>query len=215
MSVFSAMSALRVLAGVRLVPVVNIEELATAVPLAEALLRAGVGAIEVTLRTACGLAAIEAIRTNVPDIIVGAGSVRQIDHVRQVLDAGGQFGVSPGSPTMLMDEVENLGLAFVPGAATATEVMTLVARGYELVKFFPAERLGGLQTLSAIAAPLPEVRFFPTGGINAENVLAYLHHPSVVCVGGSWFVPSNLLETGDYVAIQALAIDAIAICAQN
>lgn len=215
MSVFSAMSALRVLAGVRLVPVVNIEELATAVPLAEALLRAGVGAIEVTLRTACGLAAIEAIRTNVPDIIVGAGSVRQIDHVRQVLDAGGQFGVSPGSPTMLMDEVENLGLAFVPGAATATEVMTLVARGYELVKFFPAERLGGLQTLSAIAAPLPEVRFFPTGGINAENVLAYLHHPSVVCVGGSWFVPSNLLETGDYVAIQALASDAIAICAHN
>jgi 2-dehydro-3-deoxyphosphogluconate aldolase/(4S)-4-hydroxy-2-oxoglutarate aldolase len=215
MNALSAMSALRVLDDVRLVPVVNIEKLETAVPLAEAFLSAGIRAIEVTLRTSCGLAAIEAIRANVPDIIVGAGSVRQIDHVRQVLDAGAQFGVSPGSPATLLDEVENLGLAFVPGAATATEVMTLVARGYELVKFFPAERLGGLQTLSAIAAPLPEVRFFPTGGVNAENVLAYLRHASVVCVGGSWFVPSNLLEAGDYIALQALASEANAICAQS
>ena len=213
MSTLSAMNALTLLGHVRLVPVVNIEKLTTAVPLAEALLSAGISAIEVTLRTGCGLAAIEAIRLSVPDIIVGAGSVRQVDHVRQVLDAGAQFGVSPGSPGALLDEVEDLGLAFVPGAATATEVMTLLARGYELVKFFPAERLGGLSTLSAMAAPLPEVRFFPTGGINAKNALAYLRHPTVVCIGGSWFVPPDLLAAGDYSAIQALATEARALCA--
>jgi 2-dehydro-3-deoxyphosphogluconate aldolase/(4S)-4-hydroxy-2-oxoglutarate aldolase len=207
------MSALTLLGDVRLVPVVNIEKLETAVPLAEALLAAGIGAIEVTLRTDFGLAAIEAIRAHVPDIIVGAGSIRQVDHVRQVLDAGAQFGVSPGGPETLLDEVENLGLAFVPGAATATEVMTLLARGFELVKFFPAERLGGLQTLSAMAAPLPEVRFFPTGGINAETAPAYLRHPAVVCVGGSWFVPSDMLAEGRYEAIQTLATEARAVCA--
>jgi len=209
------MSAMTVLKNVRLVPVVNIEKLETAVPLAEALLHAGIGAIEVTLRTEVGLAAIEAIRSNVPDIIVGAGSVRQTEHVRQVLDAGAQFGVSPGSPATLLAEVESLSLAFVPGAATATEVMTLLARGYELIKFFPAERLGGLQTLSAMAAPLPEVRFFPTGGINAEKALAYLRHPAVVCVGGSWFVPKDMLAAGDYQAIQTLATEARVICDQS
>ncbi len=209
------MNALKVLDGVRLVPVVNIDDISQAVPLAETLLASGIGAIEVTLRTDCGLAAIEAIRKAVPGIVVGAGSVRQIEHPNQVLAAGAQFGVSPGSPDFLLEEVARLDLPFVPGAATATEAMTLAHKGFDLIKFFPAERLGGLPTLSAIAAPLPGIRFFPTGGIDAEKAPVYLRHGSVVCVGGSWFVPGDLLAAGNYEAIGELARQASAICKQD
>ena len=148
-------------------------------------------------------------------MVVGASCVRHVSLVCQLLASGAQVGVIPGSPDFFLEEVTRLELPFVPGAATATEAMTLAHKGFDLIKFFPAERLGGLAALSAIAAPLPEIRFFPTGGIDAEKAPIYLRHGSVVCVGGSWFVPGDLLAAGNYEAIGELASQASAICKQG
>ena len=195
----------RLVQGMRVVPVVVIEDADVAVPLAETLLASGLQAIEVTLRTPAALDAIAAISGKVPELVVGAGSVRNASQVNQVLDAGAKFGVSPGHSDALLDAVDAAGLPFIPGAITPSESLALLDRGYTLQKFFPAGVAGGVPYLKAVSGPLPEVRFMPTGGISADNARDYLALPNVSCIGGSWMVPAAALRDRDFEAIAALA----------
>ena len=203
------MDALAMFAGVRLVPVVVIDDDACAVPLASALAEAGVTAIEITLRTPAALPAIEAIAATVPTMLVGAGSVRKTEQVAEAMSAGAEFLVSPGSSKLLLKAVADAGVPFVPGAATASEVLALAAFGYQLVKFFPAELSGGVKMLRALSDPIPEARFFPTGGITAVLAPDYLALPAVACVGGSWFVPRDLLGDRKFAEIANLTKAAV------
>lgn len=201
------MDAKSLLRDIRLVPVVAIGDAASAVPLAKTLLEAGIGAIEVTLRTDSALESIRRIAIEVPDILCGAGSLRRPEQVAEVIGAGARFGVSPGSSGALLKACTDF--PFVPGAETATEVIALLDSGYTLQKFFPAELNGGLAKIDALTAPLPEVMFFPTGGITEALAADYLAHPRVHCVGGSWFVPSASLVAGDFDAIAEAAASAV------
>ncbi|GAA5069634.1 2-dehydro-3-deoxyphosphogluconate aldolase/(4S)-4-hydroxy-2-oxoglutarate aldolase [Thermocatellispora tengchongensis] len=193
------------------VPVVVVEDVDTAVPMARALVSGGLPVIEVTLRTAPALEAIRRIAAEVPDAIVGAGTVRTPADVAASLDAGAKFLVSPGTSPALVDAMVGSEIPFLPGVATATEVMTLAERGIGEMKFFPAEPAGGLAYLKALAGPLPEVRFCPTGGIRPENAPAYLALPNVGCVGGTWLTPADALASGDYARIEKLAAEAAAL----
>ena len=199
------MNAAGLLAGQRVVPVVVVDDAADAVPLAKTLLAAGLTAIEMTLRTEAGLEAIERIATGVPGMLVGAGSVRRAAQIADVKSAGAVFAVSPGSSDSLLDAADDAGLAFVPGAVTASEVLKLMDRGYTLQKFFPAELSGGAALLRAIGAPIPEVSFMPTGGISPDNAGDYLSLANVACIGGSWIAPPDLLRAKDFNAIAGLA----------
>lgn len=187
-----------------IVPVLVVKDAAKARPLAEALVAGGLPALEVTLRTP---AALEAIRemTQVTGGVVGAGTLITPADVHAAVDAGAQFGVSPGATDVLLDACEEAGLPLLPGAATASEAMRLLARGYDMLKFFPAEASGGAQALKAIGAPLPQISFCPTGGINPTNAASYLSLPNVICAGGSWVAPADLVAAGDWAAITALA----------
>ena len=205
------MDATELLKSRRLVPVVVINDEHTAVPLAKVLAAAGLDAIEVTLRTTAGLASVARIARDVPEMLVGAGSVRRADQVAEVAEAGGRFCVSPGHTAALCDAASAAGMPLVPGGATASEIMALMERGYFLQKFFPAELSGGTAMLRSLAGPLPEVRFFPTGGIKPANLGDYLALPNVQCCGGTWLVPADLLAKGDFDAIGKLARDAVAL----
>jgi 2-dehydro-3-deoxyphosphogluconate aldolase/(4S)-4-hydroxy-2-oxoglutarate aldolase len=195
----------------RIVPVVVIDDAAKAVPLARTLMEAGLNSIEVTLRSAAALAAIEQIATKVPGMIVGAGSLRRSEQISDIREAGAQFAVAPGWSPGLLDAAEVAGLPLLPGAATAAEMMQLFERGYALQKFFPAELAGGISYLRAVGAPLPELQFVPTGGITAELAGDYLALPNVAAVGGTWITPKCLLDASDFDRIGQLAADAIAI----
>jgi 2-dehydro-3-deoxyphosphogluconate aldolase/(4S)-4-hydroxy-2-oxoglutarate aldolase len=201
-------NAAELLAGAYVVPVVVIDNAKDAVPLAKTLLDSGLEAIEVTLRTDAGLAAIERIASEVPGMLVGAGSIRRADQVTEVQSAGAAFAVSPGSSDALINAVADARLPFVPGAATASEMLRLLDCGYTLQKFFPAEPEGGTRFLKAVGAPIPDVRFMPTGGISPANAREYLALDNVACLGGSWIVPASLLRQGDFEAIAGLATDA-------
>lgn len=209
------MNAANLLAGFRIVPVVAIDDAGAARPLAETLLEAGLAAIEVTLRTPAAIDAIETIAAKVPGMLVGAGSIRDREQVPRVDAAGAKFAVSPGSNAELLDAVTRHGLPFVPGAVTATEVLGLFAKGYTLQKFFPAELAGGVNYIKALGAPLPEISFMPTGGINAENAASYLALKNVACIGGTWIVPGDLLVNKDFAKIADLARNAAALAADS
>lgn len=199
------MNAAGLLDGIRVVPVVVIDDADKAVRLATTLLDAGLGAIEVTLRTPAALEAIRRIAADVPEMIVGAGSIRQVKQVGEVVSAGARFGVCPGSSPALLESVAKAGLPFIPGAVTPSESLGLLERGYSLQKFFPAELSGGARYLKALAAPVPEVKFMPTGGITADNAPAYLDLDNVTCLGGTWIASSATLAASDFDAIAILA----------
>ena len=188
-----------------IVPVVVLDDAADAIPLAEALVAGGLPVIEVTLRTPAGLDAIAAIADKVPDAVVGAGTVNTVDLVRQSVDAGAQFLVSPGSTDSLLDAMSGSGLAFLPGVATASEVMRLLERGITEMKFFPAEASGGTTFLRSLASPLPQARFCPTGGITPTSAASYLEVPNVGCIGGTWLTPRDAVASGDWNRIEELA----------
>ncbi len=207
------MNAADLLAAQRVVPVVVIDNVDDAVPLAKSLLASGLDAIEVTLRTDAGLEAIERIATEVPGMLVGAGSVRRAAQVAAVKSAGAVFAVSPGSSDALLDAVAETELPFVPGAVTASEMLKLLDLGYTLQKFFPAELSGGAAFLKAVSAPIPEVSFMPTGGIGPDNAKDYLSLPNVACIGGSWIAPPGLLRAKDFAAIAGLATAAAELTA--
>ena len=202
------MNAADLLARQRVVPVVVIDDAGDAVPLAKTLLDSGLNAVEVTLRTEAGLEAIERIASDVPGMLVGAGSVRRAAQIAEVTSAGAMFAVSPGSSDALLEAVADAGLPFVPGAVTASEILKLLDLGYTLQKFFPAELSGGAAFLKAIGSPIPEANFMPTGGISPDNAGDYLSLANVACIGGSWIAPAALLRAKDFDAIAALAKDA-------
>lgn len=187
-----------------IVPVLVVDDARSARPLAEALVAGGLPALEVTLRTPAALDAI-ATMSKVPGAHVGAGTLITPEDVRAAKDAGATFGVSPGATDELLAACEAEGLPLLPGAATATEAMRLLARGYDMLKFFPAETSGGAPALKAIGAPLPQITFCPTGGINPGNAETYLTLSNVLCAGGSWVAPKDLVTAGDWAGIEALA----------
>ncbi|MGN6610325.1 MAG: bifunctional 4-hydroxy-2-oxoglutarate aldolase/2-dehydro-3-deoxy-phosphogluconate aldolase [Angustibacter sp.] len=200
-----------VMATSPVVPVVVIEDVAHAVPLANALLRGGVGVIEITLRTAAGLEAIRRVAAEVPDMLVGAGTVVTTDQVSTSVAAGASFLVTPGSPPRLLDAALGAGVPLLAGAGTVTEMMTLAERGLTAMKFFPAEPSGGRNYLAAVAGPLPHLRFCPTGGVTPTSAPSYLALPGVPCVGGSWLTPQDAVREGRWDVIEGLAREAAAL----
>lgn len=199
-------------AGVRVVPVLTIGRVEQAVPLARALVEGGLTHLEVTLRTDCALAAIEAIATRVPGAVPGVGTVIRPGQLGEARAAGARFAVSPGLTPALAEVARAMPeVPLLPGVATASEAMVALGHGFDHVKFFPAGVIGGQAALKALAAPLPEVRFCPTGGVDAGNASGYLGLPNVFCVGGSWVAPQSLLDKGDWAAISALARAASAL----
>jgi 2-dehydro-3-deoxyphosphogluconate aldolase / (4S)-4-hydroxy-2-oxoglutarate aldolase len=190
------------------VPVLVIEDTATAVPLARALVAGGLKAIEVTFRTAAALESIRAIAAEVEGAVVGAGTVLTADQVDQAVAAGCRFMVSPGAAPGLLNAVADCPIPLLPGSASASEAMTLLERGYRFQKFFPAEPAGGAAYLKALASPLAALRFCPTGGISRETAGRYLALPNVVCVGGSWVAPADKVAAGAWSEIEDLARDA-------
>ncbi|WP_330238592.1 bifunctional 4-hydroxy-2-oxoglutarate aldolase/2-dehydro-3-deoxy-phosphogluconate aldolase [Streptomyces sp. NBC_00525] len=193
------------------VPVVVLEDAADAVPLARALVAGGLPAIEVTLRTAAAPDAIRAIAAEVPDAVVGAGTVISARDVADTVAAGARFLVSPGWTESLLEAMKGSGLPFLPGVSTTSEVVALLERGVTEMKFFPAEAAGGTAYLKALSAPLPRARFCPTGGISPASAPAYLALPNVGCVGGSWMVPADAIAAGDWGRVERLAAEAAAL----
>ena len=193
------------------IPVIVIERLVDAVPLASALVAGGVRVLEVTLRTPVALAAIEAIARAVPQAIVGAGTLRSAADVRQAMNAGCVFGVSPGYTTDVGRAAREVGLPLLPGVATASELMATQADGFSFVKFFPATAAGGVPMLKALAGPFPDVAFCPTGGITAKTAREFLALPNVKACGGSWLTPADAIDVGDWGRITRLAREAQAL----
>lgn len=198
-------SAEKILTACPVVPVIVINSLEHAVPLARALVAGGVRVLEVTLRTTCALESIRAIAHQVPEAIIGAGTVINSQQLREVTKAGAQFAISPGLTNDLLQAATAGSIPLIPGISTVSELMRGMDYGLREFKFFPAEANGGVKALQAIGGPFPQVRFCPTGGITSNNYRDYLALKSVPCVGGSWLVPADALESGDYVYINALA----------
>jgi 2-dehydro-3-deoxyphosphogluconate aldolase / (4S)-4-hydroxy-2-oxoglutarate aldolase len=193
------------------VPVLTIGKVADAVPLARALVKGGLPVLEVTLRTSTAIEALKAIAAEVPEAVVGAGTVLGEAQLEQARRAGARFAVSPGCTGKLAAAASKMGLPFLPGVQTVSEAMVLAGQGFEVLKFFPADAAGGLAWLKAVASPLPHLRFCPTGGIGAETAPNYLALPNVVCVGGSWVAPKRAVEGQDWPAIERLAASAAAL----
>lgn len=189
------------------VPVLVIADAAKAAPLAEALVAGGLPALEVTLRTPAALDAIREM-ASVPGGVVGAGTLLTARDVEQAKAAGAQFGVSPGATETLLDACAANELPLLPGAATATEAMWLLEKGFTVQKFFPAAANGGAPALKAIGAPIPQVKFCPTGGVSLANAPDYLALSNTLCVGGSWVAPADKVAAGDWAGITALAAEA-------
>ncbi|MGY5009815.1 bifunctional 4-hydroxy-2-oxoglutarate aldolase/2-dehydro-3-deoxy-phosphogluconate aldolase [Streptomyces sp. 900105755] len=187
------------------VPVVVIEDAAAAVPLARALVKGGLPVIEVTLRTPAALDAIRAVAAAVPEAVIGAGTVLTPEQVTECVAAGARFLVSPGWTDGLLTAMAASGVPYLPGVSTATEVVALLERGVQEMKFFPAQAAGGTAYLRSLAGPLPQARFCPTGGIGPDNAPEYLALPNVGCVGGTWMVPADAVATGDWDRVRELA----------
>lgn len=190
------------------IPVLTIEERGSAVPLARALVKGGLPVLEITLRTAAALDALRAITAEVPDAVVGAGTVLNAGQLDEVRHAGARFAVSPGCTTALAEAARMSGLPFLPGVQTVSEAMELADREFRLLKFFPADTAGGVGWLKAVAAPLAGLRFCPTGGIGADTAPAYLALANVACVGGSWVAPKAAVAAGDWAVVERLAVAA-------
>lgn len=190
---------------VPVIPVVVIDDLENAVPIARALVAGGVPVIELTLRTPVALDAIERIAAEVPEIFLGAGTIVEPGQAKQASSAGAQFLVSPGSTRNLLSAMADTGLPHLPGVATVSEMLTALEAGYTELKFFPAEAAGGASYLKAVHSPVPAARFCPTGGISPANVAQYLGLPNVGCVGGTWITPAAAVQTKNWAQITDLA----------
>lgn len=191
------------------IPVLTIDDPASAIPMAEALVAGGINVLEVTLRTPAAWAAIEAMLT-VENAIVGVGTVTRVEQFQQAKDSGVAFVVTPGSTPALLEAAKQSGLPTLPGVATPSEVITALTAGFDRLKFFPAGPAGGTAMLKALQGPLAEAKFCPTGGVGPDNLADYLTLPNVLCVGGSWVTPSKLVQAGDWDGITKLAQQAVA-----
>ncbi len=197
-----------VLTGQPVIPVLLIDKVEHAVPLARALAKGGLPAIEITLRTTAALQAIKAVADEVPEAIVGAGTILDAKNYQDAVAAGSRFIVSPGVTRNILDAANDSAVPLLPAAITPGEMLSLRDEGYRYLKFFPAEQSGGAAFLKAMSSPLADLSFCPTGGISLANANNYLSLPNVICVGGSWVAPQNLVEAGDWDAITKLASDA-------
>jgi 2-dehydro-3-deoxyphosphogluconate aldolase/(4S)-4-hydroxy-2-oxoglutarate aldolase len=203
----------QLLTAARVIPVLTIERVEDAVPLARALVAGGVRTLEITLRTDAAISAAKAIIADVPDAIVGIGTILTPDDLAQAVSLGARFGVSPGATPELLDAAAKSDLPFLPGVATASEVMQAQARGFNTLKFFPAEQSGGIAMLRALAGPFPQMRFCPTGGIGAANAATWVAEPNVLAVGGSWLCPAADIRAGNWSAITTRCAEAMKILA--
>jgi 2-dehydro-3-deoxyphosphogluconate aldolase/(4S)-4-hydroxy-2-oxoglutarate aldolase len=201
----------RILLAAPVMPVIALERLDQALPLAEALLEGGIPTLEITLRTPIALEAIRRICKAFPQAHVGAGTVTTPEALHQVADAGAAFAVSPGLTHPLVEAATRSALPLLPGVMTPTDVMIAMDAGFHFLKLFPAEQAGGIAMLKALAGPFRNLRFCPTGGITPESAPAYLTQPNVICVGGSWVTPRALLDAGDWGAIMGLARQAASL----
>lgn len=192
------------------VPVIVIKDIADAVPMAKALLAGGIKVLEVTLRTPVALDAIRLLAEQVPDAVVGAGTVTTAAQLHQVAEAGAKFAISPGLTRELLQAGKDAAIPLIPGIASISELMEGTGLGYSHFKFFPAEAAGGVKTLKSIHGPFADIRFCPTGGINEKNFLDYLALPNVSCVGGSWIVPDDAVAAKDWGRITELCKAAVA-----
>jgi len=195
----------------RVVPVIVISDVSHAVPVAHALLAGGIDVMEITLRHSAGLAAIEAVAKQVPQMQVGAGTVTRASEMQQVHDAGARFALSPGLTDALVQAAMDCRMPFMPGVMTPSEVMRARDLGFALMKLFPAAQAGGLAMLKALSGPLGDVQFCPTGGITPENMAGFLNQPNVAMVGGSWLTPLDALAQHDWARITVLAQQASAL----
>jgi 2-dehydro-3-deoxyphosphogluconate aldolase/(4S)-4-hydroxy-2-oxoglutarate aldolase len=193
------------------IPVLTVRDAEDGVAQAKALVAGGLFAIEVTLRTPGALSAIAAIAAQVPGATVGAGTITHPSQIEAALAAGARFLVSPGASPKLAAAAAAAPVPFLPGVATASEALTLMELGFRAMKLFPAEAVGGVKLLSSLAAPLPDLKFCPTGGIDLAKAPAYLALPNVVCIGGSWMLPKAALAAGDYATVEALSREAAAL----
>ena len=194
------------------VPVVVLEDADRAVPVARALLKGGINAMEITFRTAAAKASIARVAKEVPEIIVGAGTVVNVEQLHQAVEAGARFIVSPGSDEAIIAEAVKLNVPITPGVVTPSEIMVGLRYGLKVFKFFPAGTFGGLKTIKALAGPFPQIRFIPTGGINQENAAEYFQDPKILAVGGSWMVTKDMVVAGDFAGITAKSAAATALC---
>lgn len=191
--------------NVQVLPVLTVTSPSQAVNLCQALYQGGIQAVEITLRTEAALAALAQVKQALPQLIVSAGTVCTPEQVNQVADIGVDFGVSPAATANLLNTIKDRGLPFIPGVATPSEAMFAAELGFNHAKLFPATAVGGLKLLKSLAAPLPHLKFCPTGGLNQENFIDFLQLPNVFCVGGSWMVDAELLKAEDWNGIAAAA----------
>ncbi len=201
-------TALQVMQDAPVIPVIVLNDMVHAVPMARALVAGGIRMLEVTLRTSQALACIEAIAKEVPEAIVGAGTVRNASDAKAAANAGAKFAVSPGYTPSVGQACRDVGLSLLPGVATGSEIMMAQEDGYTELKFFPAMQAGGSAMLKAWGGPFFDVRFCPTGGVTSQNASEFLSLPNVACVGGSWLVPAEALANGDWARIEKLAREA-------
>ena len=204
-------TALQVMQDAPVIPVIVLNDVAHAVPMARALVAGGIRMLEVTLRTPQALACIEAIARDVPEAVVGAGTVRSKADAQAAARAGARFAVSPGYTSMVGQACRDAGLALLPGVATGSEIMVAQEDGFTELKFFPAMQAGGPAMLKAWSGPFFDVKFCPTGGVSLQNAREFLALPNVVCVGGSWLVPGDAVAKGDWAAVTQLALDTRAL----
>ncbi|WQW51905.1 bifunctional 4-hydroxy-2-oxoglutarate aldolase/2-dehydro-3-deoxy-phosphogluconate aldolase [Helicobacter pylori] len=193
-----------------IVPVVVIEDLSDAVPLAQSLIEGGIPIIEVTLRSSCALEAIELIAKNVPKMRVGAGTILNLTQLEQAQNRGAEFLISPGLTIKLLEHAKKKDMPLIPGVSSSSEVMQALELGYNTLKFFPAEYCGGVKLLNAFNGPFKGVKFCPTGGISADNMRSYLNLENVLCVGGSWLTPKDLIQNKEWDKITEICKRALA-----
>ena len=205
------MSLYKIIENSGVIPVVVLEDAANAVPLAKALLAGGINICEITFRTAAAEESIRQIALNVPEMIVGAGTVLTKEQAKAATDAGAKFIVSPGSDLEVIRYAKELGVYMLPGAVTPTEVMQLIKEDVKVIKFFPAENYGGLKTIKALSAPFPNIKFVPTGGVSLSNLTAYLEFDKIAAVGGSWLCTKDLITNGKWDEITKLSKEAMDI----
>jgi 2-dehydro-3-deoxyphosphogluconate aldolase/(4S)-4-hydroxy-2-oxoglutarate aldolase len=205
------MKTREILALSPVMPVIALDRLADAVPLARALVRGGIRLLEVTLRTPVALDCVRAIKAEVPEAVVGVGTIVTPADLEESIEAGAAFGVSPGASAALLRAAAASPLPFVPGVMTPSDVINAIDAGFHTMKLFPAAQAGGLEMLKALGGPFPHASFCPTGGVTLQSAPALLALKNVVCVGGSWLTPSALVANGDWAAIETLARDAAAL----
>ena len=205
------MSLHKIVENCGIIPVVVLEDACHAVPLAKALLAGGINICEITFRTAAAEESIKQIALNVPDMIVGAGTVITKEQLKAATDAGAKFIVSPGSDLEVIRYAKELGVYMLPGAVTPTEIMQLIKEDIKVIKFFPAENYGGLKTIKALSAPFPNIKFVPTGGVSLSNLNTYLEFNKIAAVGGSWLCTKELIKDGKWDEITKLSKEAMDI----